>query len=130
MWRVKNVVHKFAMRSLLVAGATTLFASLALVPTVNAQIAISINPPVCSYGYYEYAPYACAPYGFYGPGYFYNGIFLGVGPWRHWGYTHGWGNQRYHSGGYGPKHPPPPPPHRPPPPPSHRPPPPPNGGGK
>jgi len=22
--------------------------------------------PVCSYGYYGYAPYACAPYGYYG----------------------------------------------------------------
>ena len=74
MWQVKNVVHKCAMRSLLLAGTTTLLASLALVPTVSAQIAISINPPVCSYGYYEYAPYGCAPMGFYGPGYFYNGI--------------------------------------------------------
>jgi len=25
--------------------------------------------PVCSYGYYDYYPYACAPYGFYGPDY-------------------------------------------------------------
>jgi hypothetical protein len=51
--------------------------------------------PVCSYGYYDYAPYACAPYGFYGPGYFYNGIFLGMGPWAGWGYGHGWGGHRF-----------------------------------
>lgn len=99
MWRVKDVVHKFAMRSLLLAGATTLLVALA--PTANAEVTISINPPVCSYGYYEYAPYGCAPMGFYGPGYFYNGIFLGVGPWASWGYGHGWGEHRFNGGGGG-----------------------------
>src|SRR6266478_3733398 len=29
--------------------------------------------PVCAYGYYDYYPYACAPYGFYGPDYFVGG---------------------------------------------------------
>ena len=101
MWQVKNVVHKFAMRSLLLVGTTTLLATLALVPTVNAGVVISINPPVCSYGYYEYPPYGCAPMGFYGPGYFYNGIFLGVGPWARWGYSHGWGDHRFSGGGGG-----------------------------
>jgi len=42
VWQVKNVLYKFAMRSLLLTGTTTLLASLALVPTANAQIAISI----------------------------------------------------------------------------------------
>lgn len=83
----------------------TLFASVALlvpaalVTTANAQVSIGIGiggpPPVCPYGYYDYAPYSCAPMGFYGPGYFYNGIFLGVGPWYQWGYRHGWGNHRF-----------------------------------
>lgn len=41
------------------------------------------GPPVCAYGYYSYYPYACAPYGFYGPSYFVNGIFIGAGPWYH-----------------------------------------------
>ena len=45
--------HKFARRSLLLAGATTLLASLAFVPTVNAQVVISLTPPVCSFGYYD-----------------------------------------------------------------------------
>ena len=73
------------------------------VPKANAQVSINIGgpPPVCSYGYYDYAPYSCAPVGFYGPGYFYNGIFLGVGPWRHWGYNHGWGGHRFVSSGGG-----------------------------
>src|ERR1700744_2563834 len=74
---------------------------LALVPTANAQISINIGgpPPPCPYGYYEYAPYGCAPAGFYGPGYFHNGIFLGVGPWSNWGYNHGWGSYRFRGGG-------------------------------
>ena len=44
------------------------------------------GPPVCAYGYYDYAPYACAPYGFYGPDYFVGGVFIGAGPWYHWGH--------------------------------------------
>jgi hypothetical protein len=97
MSQVKSVIHKFAMRSVLLVGATTW----AFVPMVRAQVTISINPPVCSYGYYDYAPYGCAPSGFYGPGYFYNGIFLGVGPWASWGYNHGWGEHRFSGGGGG-----------------------------
>src|SRR5215469_14155867 len=42
-------------------------------------------PPVCPYGYYSYYPYACAPYGYYAPEYFYNGFFVGAGPWFGWG---------------------------------------------
>ncbi|HEY5256391.1 MAG TPA: hypothetical protein VIJ53_17175, partial [Acidobacteriaceae bacterium] len=81
--------------------SATLLVPLALAPTGNAQISININvPPSCSYGYYGYAPYACAPSGYYGPGYFYNGIFLGMGPWANWGYGHGWGSHRFsHDGG-------------------------------
>ena len=41
------------------------------------------GPPACAYGYYSYYPYACAPYGFYGPTWFANGIFIGAGPWYH-----------------------------------------------
>src|SRR5882724_331830 len=34
---------------------------------------------VCDYGYYGYAPYACAPYGYYEPEYFVGGVF--IRPW-------------------------------------------------
>ena len=62
-------------------GTTALLAGLILAPAAKAQVAVEIGvPPVCPYGYYETPPYACAPVGFYGPGFFYNGIFLGVGP--------------------------------------------------
>jgi hypothetical protein len=50
----------------------------------QAQISINIGPePVCPYGYYDYAPYACAPYGYYGPEWFVGGVFVGAGPWFH-----------------------------------------------
>lgn len=79
-----------------------LIAPLALLPTANAQISINIGtPPACPYGYYDSAPYACAPIGYYGPGYFYNGIFLGMGPWAGWGYNHGWGSHRFSNSGGG-----------------------------
>ena len=40
-------------------------------------------PPACVYGYYDYYPYACAPYGYYGPAWFSEGVFIGAGPWFH-----------------------------------------------
>ena len=77
----------------------------AMALTANAQVVIDIGiQPVCSYGYYDYAPYACAPVGFYGSGYFYNGIFLGMGPWAGWGYGHGWGGHRFVNDGGGRYH--------------------------
>jgi hypothetical protein len=49
-----------------------------------AQVSINIGvPPVCPYGYFDYAPYDCAPYGYYGPDWFVNGVFIGAGPWFH-----------------------------------------------
>jgi len=65
-----------------VAGAMLTSGSVA-----PAQIGIGINigggPPVCPYGYFDYAPYDCAPYGYYGPDWFVGGLFLGAGPWFH-----------------------------------------------
>ncbi len=52
--------------------------------TSPAQISVSIgNPPDCPYGYYDYAPYACAPAGYYGPQWFNGGVFIGAGKWFH-----------------------------------------------
>ena len=57
--------------------------------SAHAQVAVRVGPvfagtaPVCAYGYYGYAPYACAPYGYYGPSYFSGGLFIGAGPWFH-----------------------------------------------
>jgi hypothetical protein len=53
-------------------------------PKAQAGVDISIGvAPSCPYGYYDYAPYACAPYGYYGPEWFSGGVFIGAGPWFH-----------------------------------------------
>jgi hypothetical protein len=57
---------------------------MATAPKSEAQVGINIGAaPVCPYGYYDYAPYACAPYGYYGSEWFSGGIFIGAGPWFH-----------------------------------------------
>ena len=57
-------------------------------------------PPVCTYGYYAHYPYACAPYGYYGPDYFIGGVFIGAGPWYH-DYDRGYWPRYYGRGYYG-----------------------------
>lgn len=53
-----------------------------------AQVSINIGPePVCPYGYYDFASYDCAPYGYYGPEWFSGGVFIGAGPWFHGPHT-------------------------------------------
>ncbi len=85
-------------------------AALALAATARpaqAQIAISVGaPPACPYGYYDYAPYSCAPYGYYGPDWFLNGIFVGAGPWFHGPHDfHGYVDNHFdpHHGYHGPR---------------------------
>jgi uncharacterized membrane protein YgcG len=68
--------------------------------TVHSQAQVSIGvqigptygiynaPPVCEYGFYPDYPFACAPYGYWGPNYFVNGAFIGVGPWNNFYFTH------------------------------------------
>src|SRR6266699_2541406 len=57
--------------------------------------------PVCAYGYYGYYPYACAPYGYYGPDYFVSGVFVGAGPWFHGFYGRpGFYGRGYYGRGY------------------------------
>jgi hypothetical protein len=56
----------------------------ALVPQAEAQAAINLSvAPECPYGYYDAAPYSCAPSGYYGPEWFTGGVFVGAGPWFH-----------------------------------------------
>ena len=55
-------------------------------PKAEAQLSINIGvAPSCPYGYYDYTPYSCAPYGYYGPEWFHRRAFIGVGPWFHGG---------------------------------------------
>jgi hypothetical protein len=56
------------------------------VATQDAQaqtdVAIGVAPD-CPYGYYDTAPYGCAPTGYYGPEWFNGDVFVGAGPWFH-----------------------------------------------
>jgi hypothetical protein len=53
-------------------------------PKAQAQVSVEIGvAPQCPYGYFEAAPYGCAPYGYYGPSWFTGGVFVGAGPWFH-----------------------------------------------
>jgi hypothetical protein len=70
----------------------------AVTPTTQAQVSVGINlgpEPGCPYGYFDYAPYNCAPYGYYGPEWFDGGVFLGAGPWHH-GHEHFYGHVNNH----------------------------------
>jgi hypothetical protein len=67
-------------------------------PAANAQVSVGIGvAPDCPYGYYDVPPYACAPYGYYGPEWFNDGVFIGVGPWFHGDeHFHGYVDNRFH----------------------------------
>jgi hypothetical protein len=71
---------------------------------VGVGVGIGVGPgyvaaaPVCSYGYYPDYPYACAPYGYYGPSWFSGGVFIGAGPWYHGGWEHPYGGRPYTRG--------------------------------
>ena len=70
-----------------------LLAVVVMLPAVhsNAQVAIGVQigpnyglynaPPVCEWGYYPDYPFDCAPYGYWGPQWFADGVFVGAGPW-------------------------------------------------
>ena len=63
----------------------------------RGQVSVQIGPePGCPYGYYDFAPYGCSPYGYYGPQWFRGGAFIGAGPWFHGdrGF-HGYVDNRY-----------------------------------
>ena len=53
-------------------------------PKSQAQVNVEIGvAPECPYGYYDAAPYSCAPSGYYGAEWFSGGAFVGAGPWFH-----------------------------------------------
>src|ERR1700722_8348043 len=85
------------------ALAAVLLSCASLAP---AQVSINIGvAPVCPYGYFDYAPYDCAPYGYYGPDWFVGGVFIGAGPWFHGPHGfYGHVDNRYdpHNGYHGP----------------------------
>lgn len=82
--------------TLLVLVAIAGFCCTATPAQAAPQVGISVGvAPDCPYGYYDVPPYACAPYGYYGPEWFNGGIFIGAGPWFH-GPHHFWGHVDNH----------------------------------
>jgi hypothetical protein len=81
----KREVTQMHRIKLLAATAVAGFFLLLTSPkTSEAQVSVNIGvAPSCPYGYYEAPPYACAPYGYYGPEWFSGGAFIGAGPWFH-----------------------------------------------
>jgi hypothetical protein len=86
-------VRKFAFLALMSASC---FAG--AVATAEAQVSVNIGvAPECPYGYYDVAPYNCAPAGYYGPEWFTGGVFIGAGPWFHGPANfHGYVDNRFH----------------------------------
>jgi hypothetical protein len=62
------------------AGVAAIGVTAAPVKAEAAQVGVEVGvAPECPYGYYDVAPYNCAPYGYYGPEWFSGGVFIGVG---------------------------------------------------
>ena len=90
-------MKRFRIIALMAAAAFLLAVA---TPVARAQVSIGVQigpPPVCPYGYFDYPPYNCAPFGYYGPQWFPNGAFIGAGPWYHGDEDdfHGWVNRHY-----------------------------------
>jgi len=85
------------MRYLKYLALLAVLAALSAIPS-QAQVSIGVQigpsygfynvPPVCPYGYYPDYPFGCAPYGYWGPEWFVDGVFVGAGPWYHFYYLH------------------------------------------
>jgi hypothetical protein len=84
--------------TLVLLAAVAVIGSTATAPKAEAQVSVNIGvAPDCPYGYYDVAPYACAPAGYYGPEWFSGGVFIGAGPWFHGsGEFRGHVNNRFH----------------------------------
>jgi hypothetical protein len=92
-------------RTLALAAVAVGATAIASMAEADVSIDIGAEPSACPYGYYDTAPYACAPYGYYGPEWFDGGIFIGAGPWFHGpDHFHGHVNNRFdvHRGYRGP----------------------------
>ncbi len=95
-------MHRFRLGGLTL-GVLTVVVGIALTttaPRASAQVSVGVNigvAPDCPYGYYDVAPYACAPAGYYGPEWFNGGVFIGAGPWfRGPAEFHGHVDNRFH----------------------------------
>jgi hypothetical protein len=97
------------MRHLKYLALLVALIALAAAPS-QAQVSVRVHigpdygyyhvPPACPYGYYPDYPFGCAPYGYWGPEYFVNGVFIGAGPWYRFYYVHPAFYRRWYGPGY------------------------------
>src|SRR4029077_12430546 len=86
---IRDLARQRKMRYLKYLAFLAIFMFSLAVPSHAQGVYVGVGPgygyaaPVCEYGYYGLCPYACAPYGYYGPDYFVGGVFIGAGPWFH-----------------------------------------------
>ena len=99
-----RILRSLALLTVLIVPAALAHSQVAvgigIGPVVDYPAPVYVaGPPACSWGYYSYYPYACAPYGYYGADWFFGGLFIGAGPWYSgwygrpwgWGWGHPWG---------------------------------------
>jgi hypothetical protein len=78
----RNKMNALRALSLVAIAAFCVTVSAPKIQAQQVEVEVAAAPD-CPYGYYDYAPYACAPYGYYGPEWFVSGVFVGAGPWFH-----------------------------------------------
>jgi hypothetical protein len=64
-------------------GAGFFMTGLPAAAGLSINIGVAGPAPICPYGYFDVAPYSCAPAGYYGPEWFSGRVFIGAGPWFH-----------------------------------------------
>ncbi len=112
LWRIKQQIAegtkgRFIMKYLRYVALLALLTLPLAYSQAQVRVGVGIGvgpgyvagPPACAYGYYPDYPYACAPYGYYGPSFFVNGLFIGAGPWYHGGWGHGYWGRGYYGHG-------------------------------
>ncbi|MHB8755213.1 MAG: hypothetical protein ACYC92_09700 [Candidatus Acidiferrales bacterium] len=94
------------LAGVLLLGASYSQAQVSFGIGINSAYGGYVAAPDCPYGYFDYYPYACAPYGYYAPRFFVGGAFIGAGPWyggrfdrdRYWGDRDRYDGDRYNRG--------------------------------
>jgi len=91
----------FAMLSVLLVSSAYSRAQISIGIGIGgySEPAYVYGPPACAYGYYNYEPYVCAPYGYYGPNWSRSGYYGREYYGRGYGYR-GYGREGYEREGY------------------------------
>ena len=84
---MRNYTKYLVLLALLVIPVTYSHAQVSIGVQIGPTYGIYNAPPVCDYGFYPDYPFGCAPYGYYGPTWFVDGVFIGAGPWYNFYYT-------------------------------------------